>query len=511
MKNDRKFDHLPLHVKPVAGSVNYDAVLALPQCARGKDNLTRVLRWVRDRSFYDRITLPAFRRYHPRFSTDDLTKLRQANKFTFSRPRCGVKAFCVPEWSKERRRPIFWPDLNESIPKDMLMKGIIPLRDEVRQKVSDSRWSVQFDFASWYDQLPLAADISPLFSVNGTTCLSSLPMGFRPSAEVAQIVSAAITDFPLPKGVNVIVYIDNVRFGGSNKEGVREAAKTFVKRCKTVGAILNEYSIEPVQQEDFLGEHYDLVKQTRTLTTKTLEKAALAKDLIKENNMTYRQLAAVFGLLFFCSDVLRADISSFFVALRAFRRRMSEVSKWDSLASPLCAKETSNLQEWLRIVTTNAPTPIWTDRSHEPDITIYCDASSYGWGAVSTSKTGVQQASGQWSDSDRSKHDTQHSSRAEPLAVQRAALALVSTGFKKVQIFSDHQGLIYAGNARYGKSEAYNDMCRFLKKCFPQTLFEFKFVPGVENTIADGLSRGLSHPSKELQAVNQIQEPSLPF
>ena len=455
-----------------------------------KDKLKQVLRWVRDREFYERIVLPAFRRYRPRFTAGDFIKLKDANKFIFARPRCGVKAFCVPEWSKNRKRPIFWPDLNAAIPKSMLMKGIIPLRDEVRRKISSSRWSVQFDFASWYDQLPLAKDISPLFSVDGKRCLSSLPMGFRPSAEVAQIISQAITDFPLPEGVNVIVYIDNVRFGGPNKEGVRQAAKTFVERCDAVGAILNERSTEPIEKEDFLGEHYNLVKKTRTLTSKTLEKTRLAKDLIKSNNMTYRQMAAVFGLLFFCSDVLRSDVSSFFVALKAFRRRMSEVSRWDSTAPPLQQEEIDNLNEWMHSVSSNSPTPIWIDRSGEPEITIYCDASSYGWGAVSTSKSGVHHASGKWNEHEKTNQGTQHSAKAEPLAVERAALALVSTGMKKVKIFSDHQGLIYAGNAQYGKSEAYNNMCHSLKRYFPSTIFDFAYVPGIENTVADGLSRG---------------------
>ena len=305
-------NELPLHVKPVSGSVDYAALRSLPTTSdKLQAQLDHVLNWVENPSWYDQFALPSFRRYKSRLSEEDLDLLHKAGKFTQTKPRCGVKAFAVPERSKHRRRPIFWPDINKAIDKSILLKGYIPLKRDIRKKVFDSSWSIQFDFASWYDQLPLKGDIPRLFSVNGKTCLSSLPMGFRPSAEVAHTISETIADFPLPDGVTVVVYIDNVRFGGSDKAKVVKAAKEFISRADTVGAILNERNLTPRRAEDFLGEHFNLTKKTRRLTKKTLEKIDAAYSAL-DDPLSFRQVAAIFGLLFFCSEALQLKLSKVF-------------------------------------------------------------------------------------------------------------------------------------------------------------------------------------------------------
>eukprot|EP00742_Colponemidia_sp_Colp-10_P018815 GILJ01021769.1.p1 GENE.GILJ01021769.1~~GILJ01021769.1.p1 ORF type:complete len:419 (+),score=34.41 GILJ01021769.1:419-1675(+) len=315
------------------------------------------------------------------------------------------------------------------------------------------RLSIQFDFASWYDQIPLHAEISPYFSVDGRRCLASLPMGFRPSAEVAHCITQAIADFCLPSGVEVVTYIDNIRFGGPTKKAVISAAKTFVERVKKTGAVLNEFSFAPVGTEDFLGENYNLFKKTRCLTKKVLGKVDVALSVF-EGPLTYRQTAAIYGLLFFCSDVLEIELCKFFKALRYFRRAMAQVTRWDDPAPAADKFALNNLRSWLEQVKQNDERPIWADRpTFFPDLTIFCDASGIGWGAVSISNCDVRHFSGRWS-LDEHLQGVQHSTRAEPLAVRKAVLAAVSTSAKQVLIMSDHQGLVFAGNAGYGKSEA---------------------------------------------------------
>lgn len=420
--------------------------------------------------------------------------LSDADKFVSTRPRCGVKTFAVPERSKHRRRPIFWPDINRSIHRSVLLKGYIPLRRDIRKKVHDSAWSVQFDFASWYDQLPLLNDIPRLFSVDGKTCLASLPMGFRPSAEVAHTISEAIADFPLPTGVTAVVYIDNIRFGGPNKADVEKAASDFLLRADSVGAILNERHTTAKFREDFLGERFDLRTKTRRLTAKTLLKVRAAKTALKER-LTYRQVAAIFGLLFFCSEVLKLNLSHLFRALRYYRSQMSRVSQWDSDAEAIPDDARRELIAWLNAANRNVPVPTWESDEVFPDLTIFVDASAQGWGAVSISSSGVFQAGAPWSPADKEQHNVSLSTVAEPLAVLRAAKAFVSTSSNQVLIMSDHLGLVFAGNAGYGKSESYNTMCKELSTCFPRTRFTFQFIEGVNNVVADAISRSWSKTS----------------
>ena len=423
--------------------------------------------------------------------------LTKSGKFVSCRPRCSVKSFSIPEWSKERRRPLFWPDLNASISRDLLLKDYIPLKREIRKKVFHSEWSVQFDFASWYDQLPMDAEISPLFSVDGKTCLRSLPMGFRPSAEVAHIITEVIADFPLPEGVNVVVYIDNIRFGGLNKVDVQKAASDFLARADKVGAVLNERSCVPKRQEDFLGERFNLTKKTRCLTKKTLDKVRAALTVLP-SRMSYRQVAAVFGLSFFCSEVLDLPLAKHFKAMRYYRKTMAAVDHWDNVAPSLSDEDKKSLTCWLKAILHNKPVPTWTSDESFPTLTIYCDASAYGWGAVCVSSSGVKEAGAPWSEEEKSRHNVQLSTVAEPLAVNKAVAAFVSTSCQHVKIMSDHQGLIFAGNAGYGKGLDYNNMCLKLLEAFPDTTFSFEFIPGELNVLADALSRNACNKIKTI-------------
>lgn len=480
---------MPLHIKPVSGSVRYEALKSLQVSNQElSKRLSHVLNWVENPDWYAQFKLPSYRKYRSRLSETDMELLEKADKFTCQKPRCGVKAFAVPERSKNRRRPIFWPDINKSIDRSILLRDYIPLRRNVRKKVHDSVWSVQFDFASWYDQLPLMQDIPRLFSVDGKKCLASLPMGFRPSAEVAHTISEVIADFPLPDGVNSVVYIDNVRFGGPNKDSVAQAARDFIARADQVGAVLNDRRITPTRLEDFLGERFDLQKKTRRLTRKTLEKIHAARTALNET-VTFRQVAAIFGLLFFCSEVLKLNLSKVFQALRYYRIQMSKVTNWDADAERIPDNALAEIRAWLNAANRNKAVPTWESEEFFPDLTIFVDASSQGWGAVSISSSGIHQAGAPWSPLERSQHDVTHSTVAEPLAVLHAARAFVSTHSKKVKIMSDHQGLVFAGNAGYGKSEKYNRMCLELSESYPATRFVFCFIEGVNNVLADAISR----------------------
>lgn len=455
-----------------------------PQSA---SNLAQSLRWVEDFEHYKQFELPPLIKHKTRFSPADITALEDAGKFVLCDPVCSCDSFPIPEWDRDRNRPIFHPDINAVISKSCLIKGIIPRKEVVRKNAAESRWSVQFDFASWYDQLPLDIKISSLFCFLDRRCLASLPMGFRPSADVAQSVSTAIADFHLPDQVNVSVYIDNIRFGGPTKASVTAAAEEFLARANKVGAIVNEKEITPMQHEDFLGEHYNLVRGTRSLTNKNLEKLRHAAKMLN-TVLTFRQLAAIYGLLFFSSEVLRTDISQFFVALSFYRRSMSNVPEWDATAPGFDEPVLNKLRQWFQELLRNRPTPIVNSSLPSPDLTIFCDASEFGWGAVCISSTGVNLLQGEWTEEEKAAYDVSHSTIAEPLAVRKITALAVNGDHKHVRVLSDHMGLIFAGNKGYGKCRSYNDMCRFLHQ-YTSTTFTFGFVPGALNVTADKLSR----------------------
>lgn len=459
-----------------------------------RDALMKALRWICDPEHYAQFSndLPRFRRYKTRLYKRDVKVLYRSKKLLKIRPRCSVRSFFVVEWNKKRRRPIFWPDLNEVIKKEHMGDARIPLKRSVRRNGLSGSWSIQFDFKAWYDQLPMHHRISKYFAFDGKHCLRTLPMGFRPACEVAQSISLALADFNLPDGVSVDVYIDNVRFVGE-RDAVIEAGRQFVERCRRVGAKVDNEKPEPKQEDDFLGEQYDYVNKKRRLAKKTLTKVTLVREeILPSETLTNRQVAAIFGLLFFCSEVLQLPLCYLFNLMKWYRETMRRVGdNWNAeVVVPYQVRE--ELLFWFGKLEANPWIDLYNtinDDEQEPDLTLVVDACETGWGCVSTTSTGTQYYGAPWSAEDHKKHFLYSSVQSEPLGAWRAIQRFVSTSSKKVVVYTDHEPQVWAMQRGIAKAASYNELQLKLKETFRDTIFQFKFINGKDNGIADALSR----------------------
>lgn len=314
-------------------------------------------------------------------------------------------------------------------------------------------------------------------------------MGFRPAVEVAQAISTAIADFP-HEGVEKTVYIDNIRFVG-DKLAVEKAAETFKKRCEDVHAIIGDET-EAQQQDDFLGENYNYTAKTRKLTDKMVEKLVFMKQQLSEcRALTYRQVAAFYGVLFYTSNVLRQSLAPYYNSLRWYRVTMSQITGWEDFCSLPQPDVKAEILKWIQITIDNEAVGMSDPKSLPfPDLTLYVDASNYGWACMSQSAFATKTLQGKWTARDRESFDVASSVVAEPLGVLRAVHGLIPKTAKTVKIFSDHIGLVFAGNKGYGKGETYNQMILQLQREYPNTTFIFEHIAGAINPV-DKASRGL--------------------
>lgn len=318
-----------------------------------------------------------------------------------------------------------------------------------------------------------------------------LPMGFRVSCLIAQRIAQAIADFPLPPGVTVDIYIDNIRFCGPCSLLPAVAAE-FRRRASYVGAVLNESDDSPSTDYDFLGEHYSHLHRTRCLTQKTVDKLHLVHQVLADSihtpffTRTIRSFAAFFGLLFFASRVLNIDLSLHFRAI-SFLRSLALAatdSGWDSTIE-IDSPAHQDLLSWSSTALSNTPVPVVTIPSNVTD-TIICDASASGWGAVHICGLTTRHYAAPWTEADGPMWS---SVVAEPLGLVRAACCALSASSRTVEIFSDHLPLVFALNAGYGRCLQYNTAIRRLKALFPQATFKAYFIAGRDNCTADNLSR----------------------
>ena len=106
------------------------------------------------------------------------------------------------------------------------------------------------------------------------------------------------------------------------------------------------------------------------------------------------------------------------------------------------------------------------DQAQTPElhqITVFVDASAWGYGAVVRDKNGVRYISQPWSDFDRLTAEAEGGSlsssvTAEPLAVRRIICLLSDAKDSHITIFSDHQGLVLAGQSRRLTCTSYEGM-----------------------------------------------------
>ena len=519
---DRRANGLPLHSKPVTGSVDLQRVRTWPLPMDLKRLVTNNLRWLDDPSIYYEYLSSGTARSQSklRYSPKDLDILLRTGKIRVACPPLafgGARGFTVIEAEKHRRRPIYEPyvnDLFRRVPTVRFMSA------EQRHKIlAKGKYAAAFDFSAWYDQLGIDPQIGAFLAANQGSkwfAPTTLPMGFRPSCATAQSVTWAIVHgIEAGTTCRVITYIDNVIIVGADKSEVRRVAERFVSRAREAKAVLNDEHIHIQTCLDILGERVDLAAGTRTLTAKTRDKVSVvdkyltarvplktaptfAKDQqtpLIDLQMSRRELAATVGVLLFASRVLSVHLSHHYWPLRIWRETMGS-THWDEWASDLPPIPTATAREfitWARRVLEAKPAPL-TNPPSAPGLALFVDASASGWGMVAVRDGGTLCAGHRWPD------PIDSSVVAEPLATWAAICRAVKPGDKSITIFTDHLPLVYAGNRGYAKCFTYNTLLQRIQSVFPALSFRFEHIAGINNP-SDEPSRGKKVDQTKLQTA----------
>jgi len=468
--------------------------------------LSRALRWLSDGDLYRRVArrdLPRRTSARPASITAADEEVMRAIQRYEAIERADVSGwanvFSVVELAKHRRRHILEPLLNDVLLAADFDPVLLPTFRTIRQGLG--RHAVQFDAAAFYDQFPLSPEVSAFFSLStstGTWRFARLPMGFRPACSIAQEAMQVLAAVNVP-GVTAFVYIDNVLFTGDNEEDVIRAGEIFKARCASANVTLNDPEInDPPHVFDFLGVNYNLEDRTARNTEKTISKLQAAQDIITGGSpFSLRQVAAIFGILFYAQSVVPLPLHQFFAAMQYFRKlplwASESPARWNQRAPTLPPTARQHLHSWLAAALARPSVPLVPQPRPGPELRIWTDASAYGWGAlIERLHDGALQRIGRpWSAEDRAQYCVTSSVIAEPLALRRAVLAACTLETKAIEVRSDHLPLVWAWRKGSGRIAAYNDCLAHVARAFPNLHVDVQFVKGVDNIHADAISRGL--------------------
>jgi hypothetical protein len=513
-----RLSSLPLHIKPHAiGTLDMDAVMRLPMTTEKKDALAHALRWVTPSWCYQLIheQLSSIQR-KPRVSLTSATLKTLFDVRKLVRDTVPPVAFCnanLREEEKEdgsRARPLFEPLINDIIKQDprLVTTTRYTTRDETRCEVLRTRGGRQFDFAAWFDQIKLHAAIRKYFGV-GVDCLPLIPMGYRPSCEVAEATTEAIADVQVPD-VGTGYCVDNVLFTGE-EDATELARQRFLARANSTGAVIKDPAGTFTTSYSFLGETYNHVEKTRALTTKTAAKCRYIVAILRyKRRFTLRQLAAIIGVLLFAADVLRITIGNYHFVMRYYATMVMQAKRNDATTlaqaygQSICPPRDilKSISTWAAVGATNTPVDVWRVSEHR--LTLYTDASATGWGAVSiTTRGDLLEVGRQWTREEHATWNMFSSVAAEAVALWNAVCYFVANERQKVIVFTDHAPLVFISGKTFGKAFSYSWLMARLAT-FNLVEFEIRHVAGVINP-ADRLSRI----PPTLSAVGETKPPIL--
>jgi len=509
----------PLHAKSVIGRIDVGKVKTLPMPPKLRELVSANLRWLDDDSLY--LALSDKERRHLdesrlKYSAADLRKLLNLKKLEITENkyrRGGARSFCVYEAEKSRRRPIWEPYLNDaftSVPTVEFLRA-----HERREIIGRYNFGLLYDFASFYDQMSLHERVRDFHAgrlasgeyVRPTT----LPMGFRPACAVAQAICWAIVEgVANSTGCRLLTYIDNILVLGNDKAEILKVAAKLRETVSYVGGEFNEKDAASDEGRiattfEFLGERYDLGAKTVCNTIKTMAKIRTVVQYLKrlsprghqtDLQLSRREVAAIFGIGMFASNVSSWDLCEAYWPLRFYRELASSThwDAWDSKA-PLCPTSTYHgLLRWLNELLLISPQPLGNQALPPVDAYIFVDASATGWGAVCISAGKALVESQKWAQAEQMEKSVQ----SEPCALFSSLCRFVLPTWRRVVVLTDHLPLVYAARSGYAKAFSYNVLLQRIRKHFPTLSVDVEFIPSCE-TPADGPSRGTAIDEKKLE------------
>ena len=359
--------------------------------------------------------------------------------------------------------------------------------------------AVKRDFTCGFYQIGIPKRARPKFRLRTNSGdvyeMNVLPMGHRCAPEVMHTVTAAIAGeasicsqrYSFHRGA-IDVYVDGVRFAGTNSEATTYS-QFIDERCDKANGLFKDRGQPPVAQYVFNGVAFDHNAHTVCLGPRVIRK--LRADSFF--NISFVDLEAVVGRLIYGSAVLRLKMPRFYFALKVAQRRINLLNRCPKLcdrpvALPVVTR--SMLAEWRNELLENVP----RSPPPHPDVVphkhrLYTDASVKGWGAIMYLDSGEVLITGEaWPES--SSYEV---NRAEAAAV-RLALEKFSAHCPRgtcLDVFVDNTSCQAALNRRISKSEGVSMELREVLRLTEEKGICVKaaYISTDENP-ADAVSRG---------------------
>jgi ribonuclease HI len=400
--------------------------------------------------------------------------------------------FMVPKKSGEWRKI-----LDCSIINDYFMDRSFQMEDvrTVRQLAQVDDWATTLDISSAYLHVTVEPELQPFLSFHfdgNYYCYTNMPFGLKCAPRVFTLLMRKVVDHLRDKlQARMLIYMDDILILGATSEQTLHLTQEVLQLLISLGWTLSweKCHLLPSQIVEFLGWEFNF----RALTVRTTRsrRKALLEDLSvflrtasQRQFLTTKRLAALLGSLNFLR-LQFASASLYTAKLNAMKTHAVRESGWAGRVR-LTPAVSGELKWWMRTLTRNHPGQL---RPDAPGATLVTDASPWGWGA--SLQLDQREPIRAWDSWDAMERE-QTSNHKECLAVVRAleTFRTLLAETRTIRVLSDNTSTVYNIRKWKGVRRRIPALRRLATLC--QTMhwtLSPQYIPGVQNSEADALSR----------------------
>ena len=402
-----------------------------------------------------------------------------------SQLRVASPMFAVPKGADDIR-PIFnlmW--LNEHIEAEHFQM------EDIRTAMALLRpgdWFTKVDIKDAYMHVPMHADAIPYLGFQWELVwyrYNTLPFGLNTAPRAFTKVMRPVVAILRSQGSRLVIYLDDILLLSESPEASRKDTHALLDLLTRLGFLINwpKSVLVPTQSIEFLGQKLNSVTMMISLPlNKVSSLRYLVGEALRAPTMSIRQLASLIGSLNASAMAVmptrlrtRALLRDKIDALRQHEQRWDRSLTLSAAAQDELVWWRDNLDQW------NGRSLIPT----EPDLAMYTDASTKGWGAVLTG----QVAKGFWNEAERSLHINELELKAIELGIRSFLPQLTD---KVLLLRVDNTTAVayvnYQGGTRSARLSAVAQTIWDLALANGMYI-EAMHIPGVENVEADAASR----------------------
>lgn len=362
-------------------------------------------------------------------------------------------------------------------------------------------YGVTLDLKNAYWHVPLAKSQKRWFHFRFEGLVYQcdvLPFGVAAAPWVFHTLLAPIIRRLRAKGIRLTAYLDDILVLGRSAQECAEHGQMLVDLLTDLGFRFSTEKCTPVPSQEFRFLGWDVDTARFTISLPSVKRERITRECRRLRNwaskgtpLSIRAVSRLIGQLCASADAVKLQRLKTHALERCRAKALrSSGAQWDSpcVLSPEALVE---LRWWEREVASIAGRPI---RPPPVDVVLRTDASALGWGAAVVESTRAEFRQVRlWGRLPQQLREA-ISNETELYAIHRALQAMAACAPLRglhVRVQSDNTTAVFYVNRGAGRALRMTTAAARLWKQISEwgVTLSAEFLPGVENTEADALSR----------------------